>query len=113
MCDDSTCGAKTQQVSVLGSKCTSLGCSGKCKPLYNDQQLYTQLQYFEQLVDVPKYYVKMGMKSPQPGQASLLEVESVPVSHKILLLLHNQMNEEMKVSSYNWVTPSFWKAAFC
>lgn len=112
-CDDSTCGTKTQQVSVLGSKCMSLGCSGKCKPLYSDHQLYTQLTYFEQLFNMEKYNLKMGIKETS-GTNPLDEDKETQKEYgvKILKLLHFQMEEEMKVSSYNWVTPSFWEAAF-
>ncbi|CAK9439383.1 uncharacterized protein LODBEIA_P35310 [Lodderomyces beijingensis] len=59
VCDDSSCGITTRQISVYGKRC--IGASGKgldCKGVmsyrYSDRALYNQLLYFLSIFDVDK-----------------------------------------------------------
>jgi len=54
VCDDSTCGMVTKQVSVYGKRCLSQGCKGVMRYKYSDKELYNQLLYFDSLFDVEK-----------------------------------------------------------
>lgn len=54
VCDDSTCGMITRQVSVYGKRCLSNGCKGVMRYKYSDKDLYNQLLYFDSLFDIEK-----------------------------------------------------------
>lgn len=54
VCDDSTCGMTTKQISVYGKRCLSHGCKGVMRYKYSDKELYNQLLYFDSLFDVSK-----------------------------------------------------------
>lgn len=54
VCDDSTCGMVTKQISVYGKRCLSQGCKGVMRYKYSDKELYNQLLYFDSLFDVNK-----------------------------------------------------------
>ncbi|CCH41857.1 DNA polymerase alpha subunit A [Wickerhamomyces ciferrii] len=54
ICDDSTCGMITKQISVYGKRCLSNGCKGVMRYQYSDKELYNQLLYFDSLFDVEK-----------------------------------------------------------
>lgn len=59
VCNDPSCGNRTRQMSVYGSRCLgprglASGCLGKMTPEYTEKQLYSQLLYFASLFDVDK-----------------------------------------------------------
>ncbi|KKZ63758.1 DNA polymerase alpha subunit A [[Emmonsia] crescens] len=59
VCDDSSCGNRTRQMSVYGRRCLgprgrAEGCLGRMGFEYTDKQLYNQLLYFSRLWDVDK-----------------------------------------------------------
>jgi DNA polymerase alpha subunit A len=49
ICDDPACHAQTKATSVFGRKCLVKGCKGLVTLEYSDNQLYTQMQYYERL----------------------------------------------------------------
>ncbi|KAL2368634.1 DNA polymerase alpha subunit A [Blastomyces gilchristii SLH14081] len=59
VCDDSSCGNRTRQMSVYGRRCLgprgrAESCLGRMGFEYTDKQLYNQLLYFARLWDVDK-----------------------------------------------------------
>lgn len=59
VCDDSTCGKRTRQMSVYGQRCLgprgrAEGCLGYMGYEYSEKQLYNQLLYFAGLWDIEK-----------------------------------------------------------
>lgn len=62
VCDDLSCGNRTRQVSVYGKRCLARGCKGVMKLEYSDTKLFTQLSYYESLVDVERLGVKLEGK---------------------------------------------------
>lgn len=52
VCDDSTCGNITRQISVFGKRCLNENCTGVMRYRYTDKQLYNQLLYFASLFDI-------------------------------------------------------------
>jgi DNA polymerase alpha subunit A len=62
LCDDLSCGNKTRSISVYGKRCLVRGCKGVMKLEYSDTKLFTQLSYYESLVDVERLGVKLEGK---------------------------------------------------
>lgn len=59
VCDESTCGNRTRQISVYGHRCLgprgqAEGCLGRMTYEYPEKQMYNQLLYFASLWDVDK-----------------------------------------------------------
>lgn len=59
VCDDSSCGARTRQMSVYGTRCLgpkglARDCLGKMRYEYTEKAIYNQLLYFSSLWDVDK-----------------------------------------------------------
>ena len=59
VCDDSSCGARTRQMSVYGTRCLgprglARDCLGKMRYEYSEKAIYNQLLYFSSLWDVDK-----------------------------------------------------------
>jgi DNA polymerase alpha subunit A len=59
VCDESTCGNRTRQISVYGHRCLgprgqAEGCLGRMAYEYSEKQMYNQLLYFASLWDVDK-----------------------------------------------------------
>lgn len=59
VCDESTCGNRTRQISVYGHRCLgprgqAEGCLGRMTYEYTEKQMYNQLLYFASLWDVDK-----------------------------------------------------------
>ncbi|KAL4797109.1 DNA polymerase family B-domain-containing protein [Aspergillus venezuelensis] len=59
VCDESTCGNRTRQISVYGHRCLgprgqAEGCLGRMGYEYTEKQMYNQLLYFASLWDVDK-----------------------------------------------------------
>ncbi|KAI9867059.1 MAG: DNA-directed DNA polymerase alpha catalytic subunit pol1 [Trichoglossum hirsutum] len=59
VCDDSSCGNRTRQMSVYGHRCLGpkahgRGCLGRMSYEYTDKMLYNQLLYYQSLFDVDK-----------------------------------------------------------
>ena len=76
VCDDTSCGNRTRQISVSGSRCLgpkglALGCSGKMRYEMGERQAYNQLVYFASLWDVEKARTKVD--EPVEGGESTTE----------------------------------------
>ncbi|ORY69962.1 uncharacterized protein BCR38DRAFT_384527 [Pseudomassariella vexata] len=59
VCDDTSCGHRTRQMSVYGGKCLgpkglASGCLGRMRYEYGERDIYNQLVYFASLWDVEK-----------------------------------------------------------
>ncbi|CAG7960329.1 unnamed protein product [Penicillium olsonii] len=59
VCDDSSCGNRTRQISVYGHRCLgprgrAEGCLGRMSYEYSEKEIYNQLLYFAGLWDVDK-----------------------------------------------------------
>jgi DNA polymerase alpha subunit A len=59
VCDDTSCGNRTKQMSVYGHRClgpkaAGTGCLGRMSYEYSDKELYNQLLYFASLWDLEK-----------------------------------------------------------
>lgn len=59
VCDDSSCGNRTRQISVYGHRCLgprgrAEGCLGRMSYEYSEKEVYNQLLYFAGLWDVEK-----------------------------------------------------------
>lgn len=59
VCDDSSCGNRTRQISVYGHRCLgprgrAEGCLGRMSYEYSEKEVYNQLLYFAGLWDVDK-----------------------------------------------------------
>ena len=51
MCEDTSCGTRTQQQSIVGNVCLARGCHSRVHPEFDDKLLYTQLKYFDVIFD--------------------------------------------------------------
>lgn len=63
VCDDSSCGNRTRQMSVYGSRCLgpkglARDCLGRMRYEFSERDMYNQLVYFASLFDVGKAKVK-------------------------------------------------------
>jgi len=109
MCDDSSCGHKTQQLSVMGNGCVVRGCQGRMAAVYSDKRLFTQLKYLEELMDVDLILAKRGFAA----RAAQVKGACLPKAHAdVANALKLQMASELDCSAYNWVPKSFWQTAF-
>ncbi|KAI6491542.1 hypothetical protein MCOR07_009874, partial [Pyricularia oryzae] len=59
VCDDTSCGARTTQMSVYGSRCLgpkglAIDCMGRMRYEFGERDLYNQLVYFASLFDVER-----------------------------------------------------------
>ncbi|KAI2630828.1 hypothetical protein GGR54DRAFT_584346 [Hypoxylon sp. NC1633] len=63
VCDDASCGNRTRQMSVYGTRCLgpkglATGCLGRMRYEYGERDAYNQLVYLASLWDVDKAYAK-------------------------------------------------------
>ncbi|KAI1816074.1 hypothetical protein GGS20DRAFT_540005 [Poronia punctata] len=63
VCDDASCGNRTRQLSVYGTRCMgpqglATGCMGRMRYEYPERNIYNQLLYFASLWDVEKARAK-------------------------------------------------------
>ncbi|KAI0460476.1 hypothetical protein F5B21DRAFT_451939 [Xylaria acuta] len=63
VCDDASCGNRTRQLSVDGTRCMgpkglATGCPGRMRYEYSERDIYNQLVYFASLWDVDKARAK-------------------------------------------------------
>ncbi|TGJ85311.1 hypothetical protein E0Z10_g3437 [Xylaria hypoxylon] len=63
VCDDTSCGNRTRQLSVYGTRCMgpkglATGCLGRMRYEYSEREIYNQLVYFASLWDVDKARTK-------------------------------------------------------
>ncbi|KAJ2609014.1 DNA-directed DNA polymerase alpha catalytic subunit pol1 [Coemansia sp. RSA 1365] len=53
-CDEPDCALQTKLLSVVGTRCSRPGCSGKLQESYSDKALYVQIQYFASLFSLDR-----------------------------------------------------------
>ncbi|KAK4242477.1 hypothetical protein C8A03DRAFT_11363 [Achaetomium macrosporum] len=91
VCDDPSCGNRTRQMSVYGSRCLGpkgLGrdCAGRMRYEFGERDIYNQLLYFASLWDVDKAKAQAAGTGTGIGKGS-----EVPASEEILALAeHNR-----------------------
>jgi DNA polymerase alpha subunit A len=110
ICDDTSCGRKTQQLSVCGAACTALGCTGRMNFAYSDSALYEQLKYYETLFDAPRAQERAieRWSLKRSDNTFPLSVEQ----RAVLDLLLIRIRHEVSNSAYNWIQPSLWSTVF-
>ncbi|PKI84075.1 DNA-directed DNA polymerase [Malassezia vespertilionis] len=59
-CTESTCRTRTNQTGVYSARCLVSSCRGRVVPLYSDKDLYTQLCYFDYLLDTERVLQEAG-----------------------------------------------------
>ncbi|KAI0382967.1 hypothetical protein F5Y04DRAFT_36337 [Hypomontagnella monticulosa] len=88
VCDDASCGNRTRQMSVYGTRCLgpkglASGCLGRMRYEFGERDMYNQLVYFASLFDVEKAKAKANSGatglggSGNAGSLSLAEQERV------------------------------------
>ncbi|KAL4871845.1 hypothetical protein BDV12DRAFT_163242 [Aspergillus spectabilis] len=80
VCDESTCGNRTRQISVYGHRCLgprghAEGCLGRMSYEYTEKQMYNQLLYFASLWDVDKAKSKAEKESGEKKDSVAALVE--------------------------------------
>ena len=125
-CDDPACRTTTRHMRSLdrgrGRACVIPGCRGTMYPTYSAKQLYTQLQYFEGLVDVPRAERKkrqeaksaeMAAATDAPKKIGDAELPSAKDAiREDLEMLKDNVHGTLSQSAYNWVKPDLWKSVF-
>lgn len=74
VCDDSSCGNRTRQMSVYGTRCLgpkglARDCLGRMRYEYSEKAVYNQLVYFASLWDVEKAKVRAADPAAAAGEA--------------------------------------------
>ncbi|KAM0334030.1 hypothetical protein ACHAQA_001050 [Verticillium albo-atrum] len=100
VCDDSSCGIRTRQMNVYGTRCLgpkglARDCLGRMRYEYSEKAIYNQLVYFTTLWDVDKAREK-ATAAAVPGSEEAL---SLPDREKILALAEHNRNRFGTVKS--------------
>lgn len=69
VCEESMCGARSRDQSVHGDFCLNAGCQGRLRMEYSNTQLYNQLSYYKNLVDV-EAWIKRQEEQREEAQAA-------------------------------------------
>jgi hypothetical protein len=93
VCDDTACGYRTQNQSIVGSNCLARGCHGRLQPEFGEKLLYTQLKYFDVMFD------EAEQKQKYEGKAAPVLKES---HSQVFGLLKTQMTSELSHNAYNF-----------
>ncbi|KAK6222326.1 DNA-directed DNA polymerase alpha catalytic subunit pol1 [Pestalotiopsis sp. IQ-011] len=85
VCDDPSCGNRTRQMSVYGSRCLGpnglgKGCLGKMKYEYSERDVYNQLSYFASLWDIEKAKKVASSAPDSDEEASLSAADRAAVA---------------------------------
>lgn len=76
ICLEPSCKTRSRSTGVYSKKCLVAGCKGKTVSLYSDKDLYTQLSYFEFLVDIER------CKEKSKGKASYEQIEDLTLKNR-------------------------------
>ena len=87
VCDDSSCGMRTRQMSVYGKRCLgpkglARDCSGRMRYEISEKEICRQLKYFVSLWDVEEAKKKAGSSTPAEGE----EILSPEVKERVAAL---------------------------
>lgn len=93
VCDDPSCGNRTRQMSVYGSRCLGAnglgkGCLGKMRYEYGERDVYNQLCYFASLWDVGK--VKSRVESGEADIDGEKKLSAAEKDEVLALAEHNR-----------------------
>ncbi|KAI9223933.1 hypothetical protein BC828DRAFT_402699 [Blastocladiella britannica] len=73
-CSDLTCGARSRNVRVYGSRCPNAPrCNGKVHLVYSPDQLYRQLSFYAHLFDLSRLRARKPKDANQGDRIALLE----------------------------------------
>ncbi|KAM7200278.1 putative dna polymerase [Rhypophila sp. PSN 637] len=96
-CDDSSCGNRTRQISVYGSRCLgpkglARDCLGRMRYVVSERDMYNQLVYFASLWDVEKAKEKVKSGTATTGTGENIAAVSQQEQERILALAeHNRV----------------------
>ncbi|KAI8964097.1 hypothetical protein F5Y11DRAFT_117661 [Daldinia sp. FL1419] len=96
VCDDASCGNRTRQMSVYGTRCMgpkglASGCLGRMRYEYGERDIYNQLVYFASLWDVDKARVKATSGATGlGGQGNAGSLNATEVETVLALAEHNR-----------------------
>lgn len=81
VCDDSSCGNRTRQMSVYGSRCLgpkglARDCLGRMRYEVSERDIYNQLVYFASLFDVDKARTKAEAEAPEIKAKIIVRAEN-------------------------------------
>ncbi|KAI1854600.1 hypothetical protein JX265_007530 [Neoarthrinium moseri] len=93
VCDDSSCGARTRQMSVYGHRCLgpkglASGCLGRMRYEFGERDVYNQLVYFASLWDVEK--AKAKVKNGEGAGDGAEKLSEADKEMMLALAVHNQ-----------------------
>ncbi|KAK4193966.1 hypothetical protein QBC35DRAFT_397790 [Podospora australis] len=97
VCDDSSCGNRTRQVSVFGNRCLgpkglARDCSGRMRYEFGEREMYNQLVYFASLWDVDKAKARANTASLSSAAEDVAAAVSAEIKDKVLALAeHNRV----------------------
>lgn len=109
-CTDETCSYRTKQQSLRdmnGKGCLRLTCRGPMKKEYSDEELYTQLKYFQSLIDLDRANERFA-KGQMANKVPTFSARQL----EIIELLYQQMEQTIRRNEYNWVQPKIWSTLF-
>ncbi|KAI0128496.1 DNA polymerase [Xylariales sp. AK1849] len=94
VCDDASCGNRTRQMSVYGSRCLgpsglAKGCLGRMRYEMGERDIYNQLVYFASLWDVEK--AKTKVKNGEEAGAEGKELSAAEKESVLALAEHNRV----------------------
>jgi DNA polymerase alpha subunit A len=106
VCDDSSCGNRTRQISVYGHRCLgpngrAEGCLGRMSYEYSERQMYNQLLYFATLWDVDK--AKATAQKEQEGEKRDMVLASVEWNRARFATLKGVVDAYLKKCGRQWV----------
>ncbi|KAI1799521.1 hypothetical protein F4811DRAFT_95933 [Daldinia bambusicola] len=96
VCDDASCGNRTRQMSVYGTRCMgpkglASGCLGRMRYEYGERDIYNQLVYFASLWDVDKARAKASSGATGlGGQGNAGSLNAAEKDRVLALAEHNR-----------------------
>ncbi|KAI0115214.1 hypothetical protein F4814DRAFT_311729 [Daldinia grandis] len=96
VCDDASCGNRTRQMSVYGTRCMgpkglASGCLGRMRYEYGERDIYNQLVYFASLWDVEKAHAKASSGATGlGGQGNAGSLNAAEKERVLALAEHNR-----------------------
>ncbi|CAK4172103.1 unnamed protein product [Aphanomyces euteiches] len=115
VCSEGTCGSRTQKQSLRGRKgdaCSVSGCRGTVCMEYSESALYTQLKYYQSLVDVDRAINNVQKENSRHNGQEVAPSGLNERQKEVFQKLFIQINETIDRNDYNWVKPSMWTSLF-
>jgi len=108
LCDDPSCGLRTQRVSNFGSCCPRNGCGGRLAEEYGEKVLFTQLKYFDSLFDFDRSCKKLEDKISKKDLIDCISRED----RSAFSTLHELVKNVLQSNAYNWISPNLFSVLF-